>query len=464
MEDVMRNKNFNNNRTLSNDRSSSSDSSAFDKNVRIGATVTAIIGVLVLVVSAVGFINNNNPSTSFSYTLPSNTKDTNGDTSDFANSHSITIKGNGNVKTTKFTLMGVWSECDLHVEYNGARGYYPAGEYSMIEYRKPFHKNTDNIVRISRLKKDENKPCFVKGELWPLETQERSPFNHLPLESDNYASGFMKTILTNPYYPPGKPVPFWLTSDNKNELQNYLIRANITNKRPFITLYGIEGLDCTSSESSGIKNNEYSKITNDTASKIAALNGIVVIEPDATSYLANPSECKSNLPQQENTLKQVIKTLADAGVWVYVDAGHDEWIKPDVMSKKLLELTSMGNIAGISVNVANYRTNDQVTPYALDVLERIDPKRQHNLAFIIDTSRNGTKINLDNKPYNRTDARIGEYEHIVSERNHGGLWIKPPGESDKLTDTFPKAGEFSNKYYEILTQEYKDTTPLTTND
>lgn len=235
----------------------------------------------------------------------------------------------------------------------------------------------------------------------------------------------------------GVPTAVWLTPeaypvDTVDEVVASTSRkAAAAERTPVFVVYGITNRDCSGGESSGgLSPDDYRGWVSAIASSAGA-HSVAILEPDA---LATAAEC-SEVEQRTGLLHDAVGTLTDAGLSVYVDAGHAQWTPPAEMSE-MLKAVGVDRARGFSTNVAGYESNDDELAYAEAI--RADLPETH---YVIDTSRNG--LGSNGEWCNPSGRALGA-EPLA--QSGGGLdayvWIKPPGESDGECGGGPRAGEF----------------------
>jgi endoglucanase len=126
-----------------------------------------------------------------------------------------------------------------------------------------------------------------------------------------------------------------------------------------------------------------------------------------------------------------VRQLADAGHYVYLDAGHARWRGTGEMAQRLLQ-AGIQDAQGFSVNVANRQTTTLSYQWGRELSDLLGRRE-----FIIDTFRNGLGPPPDDPA--RDDEwcnprRQGLGQAPTTETTAPGLaallWIKLPGESD----------------------------------
>jgi endoglucanase len=151
-----------------------------------------------------------------------------------------------------------------------------------------------------------------------------------------------------------------------------------------------------------------------------------VVEPDAVA-----ADCFD--AKRATLLKHSVKRLADAGQYVYLDAGHARWRSTGEMAQRLLR-AGIQYAQGFSVNVANRQTTKQSYQWGRELSDLLGDRE-----FIIDTSRNGLgpardDPDRDDEWCNPRRQALGQAP--TTRTSLPGLaallWIKLPGESDGI--------------------------------
>jgi len=241
------------------------------------------------------------------------------------------------------------------------------------------------------------------------------------------------------------PMGRWfLGSDtDEQEVRTYVRRAAAADKLPIVVAYNIPGRDCGQFSQGGENSPaEYRRWINGLVRAIGSRPALVILEPDALPLL----DCRPD-PERALTLELLsyaVERFAThaPNTWVYLDAGHSNWMDPYTMADRLVQ-ANVGRARGFSLNVSNYQPSHEVKAYGETVRELL-AQRGIDSRFVIDTSRNG-KGTAGGEWCNPGGQRIGERP-----RPGGGngvdfqLWIKPPGEVDGACGIAPngQAGHF----------------------
>jgi endoglucanase len=162
---------------------------------------------------------------------------------------------------------------------------------------------------------------------------------------------------------------------------------------------------------------------------VHALSGartVIVLEPDAV-----PAECFD--AQRAALLRRTVRRLADAGQYVYLDAGHSRWRSSGEVAQRLLD-SGIEYAEGFAVNVSNRQSTKDSYAWGREVSDLVGDRE-----FIIDTSRNGLgpppdEKGRDDEWCNPRQQALGDAPQPRSDRPGLAalLWIKAPGESDGI--------------------------------
>lgn len=253
-------------------------------------------------------------------------------------------------------------------------------------------------------------------------------------------------------------------------------RQRQTNDRPMLTVfvvYDLPNRDCAAKSSAGeldLDQNGEARYRTEFIDPIAAQFRahpdqpiVVVLEPDSLPNLATNlgnKRCMVSADAYMRSVAYAIRMLAQNHVSIYLDAAHAGWIGWDDnrsrmarIFKRVLDMAGGAELVrGFATNVANYNTlsgrdgkkleRSNPCPDELsyvrrlsDTLKRLGIKRK---GFVIDTARNG-KGGLRRKWgewCNVKGAGLGERPQAIIDEPpiDAYLWIKPPGESDGVSD------------------------------
>jgi len=208
-------------------------------------------------------------------------------------------------------------------------------------------------------------------------------------------------------------------------------QARAAERTPVFVVYGITDRDCSGGQSSGgLPADQYTQWVDRIAEQVGG-DAAVVVEPDA---LATAAECGQGA-ERTNLLRTAVKTLADGGATVYLDAGHASWTAPADMAS-MLKAAGVDDARGFATNVAGYESAADEKVYADAVSAALGGAH-----YVTDTGRNGAGSNGE---WCNPDGRALGREPAASDDGalDAYLWIKPPGESDGTCGGGPAAGTF----------------------
>ncbi len=131
-----------------------------------------------------------------------------------------------------------------------------------------------------------------------------------------------------------KAQPMWVTDaagspgQAKAAVKDYVSKAKLAGRTPLLTVYNIPDRDCGmySSPDDQITDGYYRTWVTKVADGLRGSKPIVVLEPDAISFIGNPA-CTGR-GDRLGLLRYANRKLTKAGAWVYLDAGHSAWTPP----------------------------------------------------------------------------------------------------------------------------------------
>ncbi|KAF0693083.1 hypothetical protein As57867_015856, partial [Aphanomyces stellatus] len=194
---------------------------------------------------------------------------------------------------------------------------------------------------------------------------------------------------------------------------------------PSIVIYGLPNKDCADGFSSGGSNkspDDYKKWIQALVSKVGARDVIYVLEPDAIGLLSNNNCAKQN--DYMGNLKAALGLISAGNPNAKVYADVASWATQNGAIAALQDLKSAGRLNGITINTANYKTNDQLTGVC-----QAYSGATGGLHCAFDTSRN-YRGSVGDEWCNSRTAGIGAPPGPASGLVDYYLWLKVPGESD----------------------------------
>jgi endoglucanase len=214
------------------------------------------------------------------------------------------------------------------------------------------------------------------------------------------------------------PQARWLTSpQDVGALGPALREANRQGALLVLVAYYIPNRDCAGQGAADQAT--YQAFVEELVSVLGATGAAVILEPDAVA-----ADCFDET--RARTLTTAVRTLAGAGHYVYLDAGHPRWRSPQEMAGRLHE-AGIADAEGFSVNVSNRQSTADSHRYAVDLSTLVGDREA-----IIDTSRNGLPAPPDDQWCNPAQQGLGEPATASPslDRVAALLWVKRPGESD----------------------------------
>jgi hypothetical protein len=258
------------------------------------------------------------------------------------------------------------------------------------------------------------------------------------------------------------PLPLWYTDRDSNSLN--IIKDNLDNCNDLLSviiIYGLPNKDCEAGQSAAGSNknsDDYKNFLDNLNNLIKDKEVIYIIEPDSLNFLL-PNKC-GHQNNYKNNLKLAVDTLSqNINAQIYLDVGYWNIIYSDDIIKNILdivyELDSNNRVKGFSLNLANYRKNDEM----IKGCERVNSLSKKKYQCIIDTSRNYNGPSSDNQWCNLISAGFGKLPTKNTNNNliDYYLWLKPQSELDgncigfsNSYQTSKNAGDLDIDYFKIL--------------
>lgn len=239
--------------------------------------------------------------------------------------------------------------------------------------------------------------------------------------------------------PAGKWFGAW-SGDITNAVNQYTSAAASAGKIPVLVAYNLPGRDCGGQSAGGAASaQDYNAWIDGFAKGLDNRRALVILEPDSLAMLDGCLDAAGQKARLD-MLAGAVNRLESQNVWVYLDAGHSNWVPADEMARRL-EGAGIAKAHGFSLNVSNYNPTDAEVSYG----QQIDSALGTSKPFVVDTSRNGNG-SQSGQWCNPPGTKIG-----TPPQAGGGaemlLWLKAPGESDGDCGaaTGTQAGQFSSK-------------------
>jgi len=209
---------------------------------------------------------------------------------------------------------------------------------------------------------------------------------------------------------------------------------------PVLVAYNIPNRDCGGYSAGGSADSAaYLDWIEAFAGAIGERAAVIVLEPDALGLVSCLSEADTAI--RYSLLQQAVEIFkAYAQTYVYIDAGHSNWVEAAEMASSLTQ-AGIAEADGFALNVSNFYTNDENIAYGEELSALVGDKH-----FIIDTSRNGLGSNGE---WCNPDGRALGTNPTTETGNDlvdAFLWIKPPGESDGTCNGGPDDGGWWAEY------------------
>jgi endoglucanase len=237
-----------------------------------------------------------------------------------------------------------------------------------------------------------------------------------------------------------RPTAKWFgewSGDISAAVSSYASAAAEAGQVPVMIAYNIPDRDCGSYSAGGMSRvREYKGWIDDFATALADRRSLVILEPDALPMLTDCLD-QSGQKARLRMLSYAVDRLQTRKVWVYLDAGHSNWVPADQMAQRL-RAADIQQAHGFALNTSNYNSTDQEIAYARELNQQLGMSKP----FVVDTSRNGSGSN--GQWCNPGGMSIGAPPQADDEAELL-LWLKVPGESDGDCGIAPgtEAGQFT---------------------
>jgi endoglucanase len=235
-----------------------------------------------------------------------------------------------------------------------------------------------------------------------------------------HGAGWLDPITT-------RPQARWLNGpQDLARLPALAARARRQRALLVLVAYYLPNRGCSSSGHGAPTSGHYRQWIDRLIDRLGSTRAAIVVEPDAVA-----ADCFDT--RRAILLKHSVRRLADAGQYVYLDAGHARWRSTGEMAQRLLG-AGIQYAQGFSVNVANRQTTRQSYQWGRELSDLLGRRE-----FVIDTSRNGLgpppdAPARDDEWCNPRRQALGQAPTTRPSRPGLAalLWIKLPGESDGI--------------------------------
>lgn len=241
-----------------------------------------------------------------------------------------------------------------------------------------------------------------------------------------------------------QPVAHWFaewSGDVTSAVRNVVTAASGAGETPVLVAYNIPYRDCGLYSAGGASSAPaYRSWIRGFADGLRGQRAVVIVEPDA----APGAGCLPAAAQEERfaLLRDAVGVLADAGAFVYIDAGHSRWMSADAAAA-ILTRAGVAQAHGFSLNVSNFVSTSENGVFGEELARKLGGKR-----YVIDTSRNGMGPAAGNQWCNPDGRSVGSLPTTTTAFPSADayLWVKVPGESDGTCNGGPTAGAWWPEY------------------
>ena len=224
-----------------------------------------------------------------------------------------------------------------------------------------------------------------------------------------------------------RPQARWLNGPRDlTRLPGLAARARRQQALLVLVAYHLPNRGCSRSGQGAPSTGDYRRWIERLIDQLGSTRAAVVVEPDAVA-----ADCFDT--RRAILLKHTVKRLADAGQYVYLDAGHARWRSTGEMAERLLR-AGVQYAQGFSVNVANRQSTRRSYQWGRELSDLLGRRE-----FVIDTSRNGlgpppADPDRDDEWCNPRRQGLGQAPttRTTTPGLAALLWIKLPGESDGI--------------------------------
>lgn len=218
-----------------------------------------------------------------------------------------------------------------------------------------------------------------------------------------------------------EPIAIWVNGTNDLEsVGRNSAAASSTETLMTVVMYSVPRRGCSDTE--GTKTAEEYQALVAKVINILSSPTMVVLEPDAVA-----AQCFT--PERGQLLATATETFAKAGHYVFIDAGHPNWLSSGAIAGRLRQ-SGINAATGFALNVSNRHSVEASRHYGEEVSGLVGGR-----PYVVDSSRSGGKLSKDDSGNeiwcNPPDQALGprpSYKKVG--HNIALLWVKAPGESD----------------------------------
>lgn len=237
----------------------------------------------------------------------------------------------------------------------------------------------------------------------------------------------------------------WFGGWNSNiyeDVRSAVAAANAAGGVPTLIAYNIPQRDCGGYSAGGAgSDSSYKNWIDAFANAIGSGRAIVIVEPDGLAHMDCLSDTDKN--RRMSLVKYAVEAFkSKPNTYVYIDAGHAQWVSADEMGARLSK-AGIATANGFALNVSNFIATSDNIAYGEQLSKRVNNKH-----FVIDTARNGLGPTADKQWCNPSGRALGEKPTVTHQHSlvDALLWLKTPGESDGNCNGGPSAGQWWGEY------------------
>lgn len=264
----------------------------------------------------------------------------------------------------------------------------------------------------------------------PSYTPERHPFRGATLSPDpDSAAARWRRANGATWLDPitSRPQARWINSpQDLAGVPALATRAARQGTLPVLVAYDLPNRGCENFRDGAPDAARYDRFIGQLIADLGATHAVIILEPDAVA-----ADCFD--AARAALLTRTVRRLAQAGQYVYLEAGHSRWRSTGEMATRLVA-SGIRYAEGFAVNVANRQTTDDSYRWGRELSDLVGGRE-----FVIDTSRNGDgpppdDPSRDDEWCNPARQALGTPPTPVTDRPGLAalLWIKDPGESDGI--------------------------------
>lgn len=244
------------------------------------------------------------------------------------------------------------------------------------------------------------------------------------------------------------PIAEWLTQSlekTQKTIRENITQSITTDSIPMFVAYNIPKRDLGGESRGGLPGADvYKDWVHGISDAIGDNAAVIILEPDALAH-ADDMDGAEKI-NRLGLISYALEVFQDnSHTAVYLDIGNSRWLSPQAAAELLHQVSPNKPIPGISLNVANRRSEAETREYA----QQIEEAYGHELYVMIDNSLNGAPDTAEITEWcNPEGQKIGTLNDVAFDRDAKveAAFIKVPGRSDGRCGTSDApAGEFDGR-------------------